>query len=76
VGRGVGVGLGLGVAVSVGVAVGVGVGEPHGSVSDRQSQRSGLIMETELLPVIFDSVAADSATSTVKAVRHEDSGYW
>jgi hypothetical protein len=33
-------------------------------------------MVTELLPVIFDSVAADSATSTVKLIRHEDSGYW
>ena len=33
-------------------------------------------MITELLPVIFESVAADSATSTVKLIRHEDSGYW
>jgi len=33
-------------------------------------------MVTELLLVIFDSVAADSPTSTVKLIRHEDSGYW
>lgn len=33
-------------------------------------------MVTELLPAIFESVAADSATSTVKAVCHEDSGCW
>lgn len=33
-------------------------------------------MITELLPVIFDSVAADSAASTVKPIRHEDSGCW
>jgi hypothetical protein len=33
-------------------------------------------MVTELLPEIFDSIAADSAISTVKAARHEDSAYW
>ena len=33
-------------------------------------------MVTELLPVIFDSVAAGTATSTVKLIRHEDSGCW
>jgi hypothetical protein len=35
-----------------------------------------VIMVTELLPAISESVAADSATSTVKAVRHENSRYW
>jgi hypothetical protein len=45
-------------------------------IARRSIATIGVIMVTELLPAIFDSVAADSATSTVKAVRHEDSGYW
>jgi hypothetical protein len=33
-------------------------------------------MVTDLLPAISENFAADSATSTVKVVRHEYSGCW